>query len=229
MPDWLGLQAAPQTPDTIEMFLRLLRAAVFGIAVAVVYFITQRRHRSEAASFVATLVLLTVLLAMVSMVIGNNAALAFSLAGTLAIVRFRTVVDDTRDTAFVIFAVITGMAIGIGSVVVPLLGIPIVAAISMGLSFWGGTTARTPANTLTVRLATGSDPSGPLAVTLEKHVREQRLISAGTAKQGAALDLVYAVRLKDPSGTLGMLADLNRVEGVQSVEWTDNSRKGNNF
>ena len=49
---------------------------------------------------------------MVSMVIGNEIARAFSLVGALSIVRFRTVVEDTRDTAFVIFAVVVGMALG---------------------------------------------------------------------------------------------------------------------
>lgn len=41
--------------------------------------------------------------------------------------RFRTVVEDTRDTAFVIFAVAVGMAIGAGYLKVPLVGIPFVA------------------------------------------------------------------------------------------------------
>ena len=50
--------------------------------------------------------LLTILIAMVTMVIGNNMARAFGLVGALSIVRFRTVVEDTRDTAFVIFAVV---------------------------------------------------------------------------------------------------------------------------
>src|SRR2546430_13730647 len=43
-------------------------------------------------------------------VIGDNVARAFSLVGALSIVRFRTVVRDTQDTAYVIFAVVVGMA-----------------------------------------------------------------------------------------------------------------------
>ena len=66
----------------------------------------------EAESFVATLVLLTILIAMVTQVIGDNIARAFSLVGALSIVRFRTVVRDTQDTAYVIFAVAVGMAVG---------------------------------------------------------------------------------------------------------------------
>ncbi len=62
--------------------------------------------RGEAlpATFPTTLVLLAALIAMVTQVIGDNVARAFSLVGALSVVRFRTVVKDTQDTAFVIMA-----------------------------------------------------------------------------------------------------------------------------
>jgi hypothetical protein len=55
-----------------------------------------------------------VIIAMAIQVIGDNGAPAFSLVGTASIVRFRTVVQNTRETAFVILAVAAGMAIGVG-------------------------------------------------------------------------------------------------------------------
>src|SRR5947207_5525327 len=72
------------------------------------------------------MVLLAILLGMVSMVIGSNIARAFALVGALSIVRFRTVVRDTQDTAFVIFAVVVGMAAGADHLWVALLGSAIV-------------------------------------------------------------------------------------------------------
>src|SRR5215211_3914344 len=126
---------APDVPlPAEEIAIRLACAAALGLAVAVVYFLTQRKKRAEAASFVSTLVLLTILLAMVSMVIGNQIARAFSLVGALSIVRFRTIVEDTRDTAFVIFAVIAGMAAGAGVYEVPAVGIPMVAVVAVALA-----------------------------------------------------------------------------------------------
>src|SRR5690242_4298330 len=103
MPEWLNalIPGKADIPTTL-LVARLIQAAVFGMAVAAVYFLTQRKQRAEAAPLVATLVLLTVLIAMVTIVIGENLARAFGLAGALSIIRFRTVVDDTRDTAFVI-------------------------------------------------------------------------------------------------------------------------------
>ena len=52
---------------------------------------------------------------MVVMVIGNNLARAFALVGAMSIIRFRTVVKDTKDTAFVFFALASGLAAGTSS------------------------------------------------------------------------------------------------------------------
>ncbi len=99
--------------SALAVFVRLVVALIFGGVVVVIY----RQTRSAEAvvpSFTTTLVMLAILIAMVTQVIGDNVARAFSLVGALAIVRFRTIVRDTQDTAYVIFAVVVGMAAGAG-------------------------------------------------------------------------------------------------------------------
>src|SRR6186997_3269311 len=109
---------------------RLIAAMVLGGIVAQIY----RHSRAEpASSFTVTLVLLAILIAMVTQVIGDNVARAFSLVGALSIVRFRTVVRDTRDTAFVIFSVAVGMAVGANHPTVALCGLAVVGAAAIGL------------------------------------------------------------------------------------------------
>ena len=80
--DWLGGVVTNEPQVSVPILVsRLALAALLGAAVAAVYFLTQRKQRTEASSFVATLVMLTVLLAMVSLVIGKNVAQAFGLVG----------------------------------------------------------------------------------------------------------------------------------------------------
>src|SRR5690349_18758919 len=113
----------PAVPP-LEVLLRLLMALGLGGVVTLVYRFTRRTDAGP--SFPTTLVLLCVLIAMVTQVIGDNVARAFSLVGALSIVRFRTVVRDTQDTAYVIFAVTVGMAVGARSVWVAVIGIAVV-------------------------------------------------------------------------------------------------------
>jgi hypothetical protein len=223
MADWLNgaLPTEGELPSAL-LALRLLTAAALGAGVAAVYYLTRRKTRAAAGPFVATLVLLTVLLAMVTLVIGNNVARAFGLVGALSIVRFRTVVDDTRDTAFVIFAVVIGMAVGAGQLGLALVGLPIVGGAAWVLSAWG----REPGGpagpaTLVVRLGIGLDPEAVLGGVLGRHLAEYRLVSTGTARQGAALELTYRATLRADASSIALLGELNRVEGVQGVEWKE--------
>ena len=209
---------------------RLCLAFLLGLAVAAIYSFTQRHSALPARagngdedrpglSLVSTLVLLSVLIAMVTQVIGNNLARAFGLVGALSIVRFRTVVEDTRDTAFVIFAVIVGMAVGAGQPEVALAGIPI-AGIAAFLTRPRRPSIPefTPFWTLSVRLSVGHSADKPLADLFGEHLEETHLMASATGRQGAALDLTYRVRLRATSTPTALVAALNRLEGVQNVE-----------
>lgn len=93
------------------MLLSLLLAFVLGQLIAWVY---RRTHSglSYSRSFTESMVLITMVVTLVMFVIGNNIVTAFGLIGALAIIRFRNVLKDTRDTVFVFFALVLGMALG---------------------------------------------------------------------------------------------------------------------
>ncbi|MBL9119383.1 MAG: DUF4956 domain-containing protein [Phycisphaerae bacterium] len=207
------------------MAIRMLIALASGLLVAWIYRASHGREQSDTRSLSATLVLLSILIAMVSMVIGDSVAKAFSLVGALSIVRFRTVVDDTRDTAFVIFAVIVGMAAGADAILVPLIGIPVVGAAAIGMSRFAPASGRrtngTRANrmrTLVVKLGLGSDPTSLLAPAFERLTVERCLIGTATARQGTALEVTYELRLRPDVDELTVVNTLNQIEGVIGVE-----------
>jgi hypothetical protein len=207
--------------DPVDVLLRLVIALALGLVVAWVY----RRTRGGAdftATFPPTLVLLAVLIAMVTQVIGDNVARAFSLVGALSIVRFRTVVRDTQDTAFVIFAVVVGMAVGAQNPWVAMIGIVVVslaAFIMMHRPTPSAAVADTPFR-LDVRVASGYDPEGAMATTIDAFVADRRLVSVGTARQGMALGVSYSVRFRKGKAPEELVKALNRIEGVQNVELT---------
>jgi hypothetical protein len=219
MPDWLhdsfphGLSVPWQT-----VLSRLVAGSLFGGAVATIYYSTHRRDDSYQPTFVSTLVLLTILIALVTQLIGESIAKAFSLVGALSIVRFRTLVPDTRDTAFVVFAVVMGMAVGGGHLPVALAGLAVtgIAAFVVrprgtngtGLLFdWA----------LTVRVGIHQNPRAVEDVFAE-HAENHQTIGTSTSRQGASLDLMYHVRLKSSSTPAALVGELNQLEGVQSVE-----------
>src|SRR6187549_974627 len=132
-------------PDPVAVLLRLLAALGLGSVVAWIHTRTSK-GAEMGASFPATLVLLAVLIAMVTQVIGDNVARAFSLVGALSIVRFRTVVRDTQDTAFVIFSVAVGMAVGAGYPWLAVAGSAVVALAAFAMKTRDGVTVTSSAS-----------------------------------------------------------------------------------
>lgn len=228
MPDWL----ADSLTDGVDVGFavvigRLTLSLVLGMVVAGIYRLSQRRPKSDLVPFMTTMLLLTVLIAMVTLVIGNSVARAFSLVGALSIVRFRTVVEDTRDTAFVIFSVVVGMAVGAGIPIVSLVGIPVVAAGAFVANRWRPADALLQRDgSLSIRLGIGGDAEHLFDEVFARHLDVYRLVSVSTARQGSALDLIYDVRLRDANGTLPLVRELNSLEGVQEVAFSPPDRTG---
>lgn len=201
-----------------DILARLSLALAFG---AVVAWIHRRARRADAsASFTATLVLLAVLIAMVTQVIGDNVARAFSLVGALSIVRFRTVVRDTQDTAYVIFAVVVGMAAGASDLWVAGIGSGVVGLAALVLAKRRAATGpdADASFRLTLRCGIGQDSESMAGAIFSEHVLARELVSITTARQGASLDLLYDVRLRPGASAEALVRSLNRAEGVQSVE-----------
>jgi hypothetical protein len=216
MPPWLQSYASgPDAIHPVNLVYRLVMAFLLGVLVAQIY--RRTTGAGPGPAFRVTLVLLTILITAVTQVIGDNVARAFSLVGALSIVRFRTVVRDTRDTAFVIFAVTVGMAMGAGDLWVALLALLVVgtaAAVSGG---------RAPAPTggefeLTVTATLGGPNEAALAQALAGQLVSSRAVAAATANRGSALETTYHVSLREGGSPSGIVETLNDLEGILSVQ-----------
>lgn len=117
---------------TKEIFLHILVSALIGMAIFLSYMLS---HSGTIYSmkFNVSLVMLTVLTATVMTVIGNNVALSLGMVGALSIVRFRTAIKDSRDTAYIFWTVIVGICCGVGDYIVAAIGSAVVFVIMLVL------------------------------------------------------------------------------------------------
>ena len=217
MPDLLTNALQPLPTSGVGVLVRLVIAMFAGGAVTLIYRFT-RAADETAPSFTVTLVLLSILIAMVTQVIGDNIARAFSLVGALSIVRFRTIVRDTQDTAYVIFAVAVGMAVGAGhpGLAVSGLGVIGLAAFVMRRGLIAVAVRHDPF-LLNVRLGLGHDASTVLGPVFDSYLVARHLVSIATAKQGLAIELSYRAALKNEEAAGELVKALNRIDGVQGV------------
>ena len=220
MPDFLkDFVSDIPAVSPLEFAIRLFAALLGGVIVSWIYRATRPKF-AIAPSFPGTLVLLAVLIAMATGVIGDSIARAFSLVGALSIVRFRTVVRDTQDTAYVIFAVVVGMAVGTNNFVAAVIGIgvgSVAAFITMQRpksSAEQAEIAQEFSLKIVVGLGTNLDT---LSSAAGNHIESRRLESFRTARQGAAFEAEYIIRLRPGSSVADVVRTLNHLDGVQSV------------
>src|SRR6185436_9700156 len=81
-------------------------------------YMSTRPGRGHNQSVAQTLIFLPLVVAGIVLVMQNSLALAFSLAGVVAAVRFRTTLRDARDVVFIFLAIAVGFASGVQTLIV---------------------------------------------------------------------------------------------------------------
>jgi len=105
-------------PDVIINF-------VAACAICVLIYISYKMSHSGpvySGRFNVSIIMITLVTTLVMNVIGNNIALSLGMVGALSIVRFRTAIKDTRDTAYLFWGVAVGICCGVSDYLVAGIG-----------------------------------------------------------------------------------------------------------
>ena len=97
----------------LTILISMILALILGGVIAFVY-----RHNYRGVmysnNFALTLILMTLITTPVVLCIRNSIALSMGMVGALSIVRFRTALKDPLDTAYMFWALTTGILLGAG-------------------------------------------------------------------------------------------------------------------
>lgn len=118
----LSALAALQIKMPIETVLLVL---LIGFIVSLIIFITYKHTYTGVLynpRFNVSLIMITMVTTIVMCVIGSNISVSLGMVGALSIIRFRTAVKDPRDTAFIFWGVVSGLACGTQNYVIAVLG-----------------------------------------------------------------------------------------------------------
>lgn len=194
--------------------LYLTTAFLLGQLIAWVYVWTHSGlsySRSQAQS----LVLLSVIVTLVMLAIGNNLARAFGLFGALALVRFRTPIKDTRDTAFLFMAVSVGIAVGSQNLKIAVIGTSLLCLLSLYL-FWTGFGGRVSHDgLLRFYLPSGGGLEETLRTVLRRYCASFALVQLRDA--GTNSEFAYRVRLGDSRRSEDFLGELRHLQGITGL------------
>ena len=205
----------PQPMDYRVVALSLLLAFLSGHVVAWLYAWTHN-GLSYSRSFVRSIVLMPVIVALVLMVLSNNLVTAFGMMAVLAIVRFRNVLRDTLDTSYLLAAIVLGMACGTQRYTTAVIGCALISAIFFYLKITDFGTRHSYDVVLNLNWSRPVAEIPELSETLQRHSRKLHRASQHASSAGG-IDLSYRVLMRDPERIADMVNDLRAVQGVARV------------
>lgn len=149
-------------PLTVSNLLIVLgMSTLFGMTLAFVYHITHYNNGYDR-SFMFTLLIMPLVVAIIVLLVSNNLARAFSLAGVFTLVRFRLAMTDSSDLAYILASVGTGLAAALGYLSV---GIIITLFLAVILTI------------LSLLLLNKNDQYAKLVVTMPEHLNVKHALS----------------------------------------------------
>ncbi len=205
------------TPTNVPVLLMsLLLAFLSGHLIAWIYMLTHT-GLSYSRTFVNSLVVIPIVVALVMTVLSNNLVTAFGLMAVFAIVRFRNILRDTLDTAYLLAVIVVGMSAGTMKFATTVVGGVVISLVLVYLWLTGFGRRLRYDMIVNLHWARPLSEVPELRALLERHSTRPILASQRSHEAHAGTDLSYRLLMRDPERTEELLNDLRSLAGVSRV------------
>ncbi|MGA2854214.1 MAG: DUF4956 domain-containing protein [Verrucomicrobiota bacterium] len=217
MTDWfLNGDYGTVPTNYMALIIGVLLAFVCGHMLAWTYMFTHT-GLSYSRSYVNTLVLMPVLVTLVMMILANNLVLAFGLMAIFAMVRFRSTLRDTLDMAYVLAAIVIGLACGTQKFASAIIGCLATVGIMVYLRTTSFGTRHRYDIILNVQWVRPASELTELLRVLQRHSRAIQCASQRSNDSFAGMDISYRLLLRDPDRSHEMVEEVRAFKGVARV------------
>ncbi len=195
----------------------LLSSLAVGFVISLLYIVTHKKT-GYTPSYAVTLVMLPAIIAVIIMLIGNNVARAFSLAGAFTIIRFRSAPADPKDITYVFFTLAAGLALGLGFVGYAAIFTLALALVMLILESLRYGIPRTEHFILKVTVPEDLNYQNLITDILQEYSTSHRLKKVKTVDFGALFEVVYFVELKKGVNQKEMIDKIRTRNGNLNVQ-----------
>lgn len=202
------------TPTALPVLaLALLLAFLLGQLMAWIYMATHQ-GLSYSRAFVLALVILPVIVALVMTVLANSFVTAFGLMAVFAIVRFRNVLRDTLETAYVLAAIVVGMACGTQKFTTAVVGGAVLGSIMVYVWLTRFGLRHQHDFILNLQWTRPAAELGELRRLLTRHARRQWCVIQQADPTSTSTELSYHLQLRDPDRAAELVRELSALPGA---------------
>ena len=210
------ISSIANTYDPSNIIINLLLSLILGLLISYVYRLTHKGI-SYSQSFMLTIVFVSIIVAMVMMVIGNNIARAFALVGALSIIRFRTVIKDTKDTAYIFIALAAGMAAGTSNYYLAIIGVIFFIIVAIILYRFNYGSIYKSQFILRFVLSNSSNDNSNHIEVLKKYCQKSTLLQVEPSDELNGNNLTFDLVIKKDTDPVKLTDELKKIDLISTV------------
>jgi uncharacterized membrane protein YhiD involved in acid resistance len=199
----------------VDLVMAMSVAMILGLFIVFVYRVTHRGLNYER-SFLVTLLMMSPMVGLVIMLIGSNLALSLGLVGALSIIRFRNVIKDSRDMAYLFWSITVGLGSGTYNWTVVLVASILFAAVLLTLYFleFGKTRAN---DYVLVISGEGEQPADGILDLIKNRTEQSGLRTLDIHENGWELVLELRMTAATSAKESELLTELKSLDGVRKT------------
>ena len=169
---------------------------ILGLIISACYIKTENKLMG-ISNFSITLVMLPIIISIIILLVGNNVARAFSLAGAFTIIRFRSVPAAPKDIAYIFFTLAVGLACGMGYIGYGIIITLILCSLMFILHITKFGVSKSKNVELKIVIPEDLNFDGVFDEIFEKYTNSWKIEGIRTRDFGALFELNYLINLKE--------------------------------
>ncbi|MBR3760294.1 MAG: DUF4956 domain-containing protein [Ruminococcus sp.] len=199
-----------------QVVICTISAVVLGFLICMIYMFTHKKI-GYAQSYVLTMVMLPAIIAIIIMLVGNNMAKAFSLAGAFSLIRFRSDSGDPADISYIFFSVAVGLACGMGFVAFGFVFLIILGVIMILLNHFKFGAPAVTYMTLKITIPEDLSYQGVFDNILNTFTSYWNLRRVKTTEFGSLFELIYDINLNNDTDQKKFIDYIRTLNGNLNV------------
>lgn len=206
----------------------IFTSIILGVVICASY---MKIHKDEVYSqgFTTTLIMLPVIISIIILLVGNNVARAFSLAGAFSIIRFRSAPGNSRDIAYIFFTLAVGLACGMGYIGYAIIFTIILCTVMFILNITKFTVPKTKMMTLKITIPEDLNFEGIFDEILNRYTTSWNISRIRTRDFGALFEINYNLSIKPEINQKQFIDELRCKNGNLNISLTLGSTGENVF
>lgn len=188
--------AATETLTLGNALMVIMSSLLLGLLLSVVY-IKNQKNQGYSGTFAVTLIMLPAIIALIIMLVGNNVARAFSLAGAFSLIRFRSAPGDPKDIAYIFFSLAVGLACGMGYIGYGALFAVILCTVISLLNLLKFAESQPAPMRLKIVVPENLNYQGLFDDIFADYTKASRLLRLKTTEFGSLYEMTYDIKMKE--------------------------------